>query len=195
MKPTAEQIAEIAKRFCCIIDTRYTVPLAIPSAVESAIYEALDLAEQNAAETPKLEMQAVRHGRMPSASGGTGVGHTDDGALTSDPGNACANAEGNPAPPAPAAPDMPPEPCATDKGEEMTSRRNAVENGMTIPIPISAAKKIADAYGYDQVVIIARKVGNDGCEHVTTYGADKANCEVAARMGDFLKYKVMGWAK
>ena len=75
----------------------------------------------------------------------------------------------------------------------MTSRKVAVENGMATPIPISAARKIADAYGYDQVVIVARKVGAGGCEHVTTYGVDKANCEVAARTGDFLKYKIMGW--
>lgn len=75
----------------------------------------------------------------------------------------------------------------------MVSRKDAIENGMMLPIPINAAKKIADAYGYDQVVIIARKVG--GGEHVTTYGVDKANCDVAARIGDFLKYKVMGWIK
>lgn len=60
------------------------------------------------------------------------------------------------------------------------------------PIPISEAKLIADRYGYDQVVIIARKVGEG--EHCTTYGVDKANCDVAARCGDFLKFKVMGWA-
>jgi len=60
-------------------------------------------------------------------------------------------------------------------------------------IPISAAKKIAEQFDYDQVVIIARKVGQG--EHVTTYGVDKANCDVAARIGDFLKYKVMGWIK
>lgn len=59
-------------------------------------------------------------------------------------------------------------------------------------IPISAAKRIADEYGYDQVVIIARAV-NEG-EHVTTYGKDKANCDIAARIGNFLKFKVMGWA-
>lgn len=59
------------------------------------------------------------------------------------------------------------------------------------PIPISAARRIAEAYGYDQVVIIARAV-NQG-EHCTTYGKDKANCAVAARIGDFLKFKVMGW--
>lgn len=58
-------------------------------------------------------------------------------------------------------------------------------------IPISAARRIADDYGYDQVVIIARAVGEG--EHVTTYGKDKANCAVAAQIGNFLKFKVMGW--
>ena len=61
------------------------------------------------------------------------------------------------------------------------------------PIPISAAERVAKAYGYDQVVIIARKVGQG--EHVTTYGVDKLHCEIAARIGDFLKYKVMQWPK
>jgi hypothetical protein len=63
------------------------------------------------------------------------------------------------------------------------------------PIPISTAKQIAKAYGYDQVVIIARDIGEDGGEHVTTYGTDKANCEVAARIGDFIKHKIMGWPR
>jgi hypothetical protein len=66
------------------------------------------------------------------------------------------------------------------------------------PIPISAAEHIAKEYGYDQVVIIARKVGNDPDphgEHVTTYGVDKGHCDVAAHMGNFLKYKVMGWMR
>lgn len=64
------------------------------------------------------------------------------------------------------------------------------------PIPISAASAIAKKYGYDQVIIIARRVGNDPDphgEHCTTYGIDKAHCEVAAKIGEFLKYKVMGW--
>lgn len=59
------------------------------------------------------------------------------------------------------------------------------------PIPIARAKLIALDYGHDQVIIIARAV--DQGEHVTTYGKNKANCDVAARIGDFLKYKVMGW--
>ncbi len=62
------------------------------------------------------------------------------------------------------------------------------------PIPISTAQLIAEAYGYDQVVIIARKVGEPPSgEHVTTYGVDKAHCAVATHIGNFLKYKVMGW--
>lgn len=66
------------------------------------------------------------------------------------------------------------------------------------PIPIAAAEYIADTYGYDQVIIVARKIGVDPeqhGEHVTTYGCDKANCAIAARIGDFLKFKVMGWVK
>ena len=66
------------------------------------------------------------------------------------------------------------------------------------PIPIAAAKRIAKQYGYDQVIVIARKVGEDPDphgEHVTTYGVDRANCDVAARIGDFLKHKVMGWPR
>ena len=64
-------------------------------------------------------------------------------------------------------------------------------------IPISAAKRIADEYGFDQVVIFARKVDTepglgDGGEHVTTYGKTVADCDVAARMGNHLK-RVVGW--
>lgn len=40
----------------------------------------------------------------------------------------------------------------------------------TVPIPVSAGEHIAKKYGYDQVVIIARRVGSGGVEHVTTYG-------------------------
>jgi len=63
------------------------------------------------------------------------------------------------------------------------------------PIPIAAAKRIAEQYGYTQVIVIARAVCDGGGEHVTTYGVDKENCSVAARIGDFLKYKVMGWVR
>jgi hypothetical protein len=73
------------------------------------------------------------------------------------------------------------------------------------PIPISQAKRIADEFGYDQVMIYARKVDRpagvgetashaiQGGEHMTTYGVDAKNCAAAAQIGDFLKLKIMGW--
>lgn len=65
-------------------------------------------------------------------------------------------------------------------------------------IPIKAAQDIAKKYGYDQVIIIARKVGESPephGEHMTTYGKNKEHCNVAARCGSFLQRKVMGWHK
>lgn len=61
------------------------------------------------------------------------------------------------------------------------------------PIPISAAKAVAEKYGYSQVVIIARKVGEHGGEHCTTYGIDRENCAVAARIGEYFKHSLMKW--
>ncbi len=60
-------------------------------------------------------------------------------------------------------------------------------------IPIGAAREIAERYGYHQIVIVGRAIGDDGREHVTTYGVDRANCDIAARIGDFFKRKLMGW--
>lgn len=58
-------------------------------------------------------------------------------------------------------------------------------------IPVIAAEKVAKEYGYDQVIIVARKVGF--YESVTTYGKNTANCDVAARIGEFLKHQVFKW--
>lgn len=63
---------------------------------------------------------------------------------------------------------------------------------MTKPIPIKAAERVAKEYGYQQVIIYARDC-ESGAEHMTTYGVTKAHCSAAAKIGDFLKYKVMGW--
>jgi hypothetical protein len=63
-------------------------------------------------------------------------------------------------------------------------------------IPIRAAERIAKDYGYDQVIIIARRVGEDPepyGEHLTTYGINKVHCDVAARTGSFIQHKIMGW--
>lgn len=63
------------------------------------------------------------------------------------------------------------------------------------PIPIERAKHIADMYGYDQVVIYARRCHDSDLphgEHMTTYGRTKEHCRVAAMIGDTLK-KFMGW--
>ena len=50
-------------------------------------------------------------------------------------------------------------------------------------IPIKAAKHISKEYGYDQVIIYARKVGEDGTSWVTTYGRNAVHCKVAAHTG------------
>lgn len=65
-------------------------------------------------------------------------------------------------------------------------------------IPISAAKDIAEKYGYDQVMVYARKAGQDPAphgEHMTTYGVDKAHCAAMAAAAKFLQTKIMGWFK
>ncbi|WP_406646942.1 hypothetical protein QEZ52_00490 [Aliisedimentitalea scapharcae] len=60
-------------------------------------------------------------------------------------------------------------------------------------LPIKEAKGIADRHGWDQVVVIARKVGDDGYEHVVTYGKDAAHCEAASRAGMAIKHHLMKW--
>jgi hypothetical protein len=63
------------------------------------------------------------------------------------------------------------------------------------PIPIAAAKRIAEEFGYDQVVVYARKVGEAPSprgEHLTTYGVTKEHCRVAALIADTLQ-TFMGW--
>lgn len=62
-------------------------------------------------------------------------------------------------------------------------------------IPISAAKRIAEDYGYDQVMIYARKVDPDGGEHMTTYGVSKAHCNAMAKIAKFLQTTIMGWTE
>lgn len=68
-------------------------------------------------------------------------------------------------------------------------------NRPLLPIPIKAAEAIAKKYGYDQVVVLARRVGEHPLpsgEHITTYGIDPTHCDVAALMGSTLK-RVARW--
>jgi hypothetical protein len=72
-------------------------------------------------------------------------------------------------------------------------------------IPISAARLIAETYGYDQVMIYARKIDRPagvgetasqmrrGGEHMTTYGVDKTHCAAMARIAEYLKKKILEW--
>lgn len=61
-----------------------------------------------------------------------------------------------------------------------------------LPIPIEAAREIAERYGYEQIVIYARKTGEGGGEHMTTYGTEEPHKGIAARMGEVLR-DFMGW--
>lgn len=56
-------------------------------------------------------------------------------------------------------------------------------------IPVKVAKAIGERFGYDQVLIVARKTGKGGGERVVTWGRNKAHCDVALRIADFLVEK------
>lgn len=71
-------------------------------------------------------------------------------------------------------------------------KRMATQSGRKT-IPVSAAAGLAQKYGFDQIVIIARKIG--GGESVTTYGKGRIHKDIAARTGEFLYREVMGWAR
>lgn len=60
------------------------------------------------------------------------------------------------------------------------------------PIPIAAARDVAEKYDYDQIYIIGRKTGENGGEHLTTYGVTEEHCTVAALAGEALKW-FMRW--
>ncbi len=88
-----------------------------------------------------------------------------------------------------------------------SQNRSSPDSATLRPIPISAAKRIADEFGYDQVMIYARKVDRPagtgetasaaikGGEHMTTYGKNKAHCAAMKRIANFLQIKIMGWDK
>ena len=60
------------------------------------------------------------------------------------------------------------------------------------PIPISAAKLIADRYEKDQVIVIAWDY-KYGKTHVTTFGKTVDDCSQAAIAGNRIKRDFLGW--
>ncbi len=69
------------------------------------------------------------------------------------------------------------------------------------PIPISAAKEIAEKYGYEQVIVYGRSVGDvdvktNTCtihgEHMTTYGTTKLHCDVIGLIGKTIQKIIWG---
>jgi hypothetical protein len=53
-------------------------------------------------------------------------------------------------------------------------------------IPVTAAKQISQQYNYPEVIVFAYDPVT-GKQHLTTYGATKAQCADAAKAADFLK--------
>lgn len=67
-------------------------------------------------------------------------------------------------------------------------------------IPVKEARKIAEKYGYDQVIIHARKMGEDVTaalrgESMATYGVNAVHDTIIARIGKFIQESVFGWQK
>lgn len=66
-----------------------------------------------------------------------------------------------------------------------------------VPIPDKAARHIAKTYGYEQVIVIGRKIGtspeNPGGEFVTYYGDTETNKHAVSFIADIIKTRVLGW--
>lgn len=58
-------------------------------------------------------------------------------------------------------------------------------------IPITEAKRISEIYGQTQVIIVTWDKDNNR-QHVITYGKSSADCEQAAKGGNFVK-EALGW--
>lgn len=55
------------------------------------------------------------------------------------------------------------------------------------PIPVHEGRSIAQRYGYDQILIIGRKVDPDGEQWHTTYGRNREHCDAAGRIMRWLE--------
>lgn len=57
-------------------------------------------------------------------------------------------------------------------------------------IPVAAAERLGKAHSYDQVIILARHVGEPGQEWITTWGKNPTHCAAAAQIGNALAENV-----
>jgi hypothetical protein len=60
-------------------------------------------------------------------------------------------------------------------------------------IPPAAARRIAQAYGYDQVIVLGRRLDSSGeqGEHVTAWGPNEAATRDAARLGELARRTIL----
>lgn len=58
--------------------------------------------------------------------------------------------------------------------------------------PIAAAKRAAQEYGWDQIVVAVRDP-DTGRQMVVTWGKTKEDCESAAAVGNQVKRDHLGW--
>lgn len=64
------------------------------------------------------------------------------------------------------------------------------------PIAPDVLRVFAETYDYDQVIVIARKIGATTSEEVVmTYGRNDTHKAVAASIGNFFKFRVVKWAE
>ena len=69
---------------------------------------------------------------------------------------------------------------------------------MPDPLPIIALAEmeaLCTKYGFNQVIVLARKVGEHGYENLGTHGTDMEHSNAAAAIGEHLRKDVLGWTE
>ena len=62
-------------------------------------------------------------------------------------------------------------------------------------IQLSEMEGLCTKYGFDQVIVLARKVGEGGYENLGTHGVDMEHSTAAEAIGEHLRKDVMGWVE
>ena len=67
---------------------------------------------------------------------------------------------------------------------------------MSLPlISLEDMEALLERYGFDQIIVLARKLGEDGYENLGTHGTDMEHSNAAAAIGEHLRKEVMGWVE